>query len=275
MKTLQLIESNSNVELKKFAGGECNVRILQSVEEGEHIRIETRLNSSDDFMNVCLTVDALRRMNAGKIDLFIPYVPYARQDRVMVPGESLAIKVFAGMLNALELNKVEVFDAHSDVTGALIDRCCNNSNKEMVAHFLRELHLDNYTLVSPDLGAYKKIDKLATALDYRGEIVTGIKIRDLATGQIIRSDINTDDLQGRSCVVIDDICDGGRTFIELAAALKQKNAGDLYLIVSHGIFSHNAIERLNEAGYKLIGCSNSISDITGVDYVKQFNLFHA
>jgi ribose-phosphate pyrophosphokinase len=273
MKTINLFETNESVELKKFAGGECHVKLLTEFNEGEKVRINTRLNSSDDLMNLCLAVDALRNMYVSYIELFIPYIPYARQDRVMVPGEPLSVKVFANILNSLNLNKVIVFDAHSDVSVALINRCENTANYDMVKHFLKAFNLKNFVLVSPDLGAYKKVDKLAQKIDYKGPIATGIKVRDLSTGQIIKSDVNTDDLKGQACIVIDDICDGGRTFIELATALKAKNAGDLYFIASHGIFSHNAIDRLKEAGYKNIGSSNSISNIEETEFYKSYNLF--
>jgi ribose-phosphate pyrophosphokinase len=273
MKTINLFESNELVELKKFAGGECHVKILTEINEGDKIRINTRLNSSDDVMNLCLTVDALRNMYVNYIEVFIPYIPYARQDRVMVPGEPLSIKVFAKVINSLNLNKVIVFDAHSDVSVALIDRCTNVPNHEMVKHFIKELSITDFVLVSPDLGAYKKIDKLAQKIENKNEIATGIKIRDLATGQIIKSDVNAGDLKGKPCIVVDDICDGGRTFIELATALKAKNAGDLYFIASHGIFSHNALERLKEAGYKNVCSSNSISNIEVTNFYKSYNVF--
>lgn len=273
MKTINLFTSNEAVELKKFAGGECHVKFLQSFDEGDKIRINTRLNSSDDLMNLCLAVDALRNMGVTYIEAFVPYIPYARQDRVMVPGEPLSIKVFATLINNLRLNKVIAFDAHSDVSVALLDNCQNVANYEMVSYFLKKLSLSDYVLVSPDLGAYKKIDKLAQKINYKGQIATGIKIRDLATGNIVKSDVNTENLNGKACIVIDDICDGGRTFIELAHALKEKNAGNLYFIASHGIFSHNALDRLKEAGYKNVCSSNSISVIEETEFYKSYNLF--
>ena len=273
MKTINLFESNELVELKKFAGGECHVKFLTEFVEGDKIRINTRLNSSDDVMNLCLAVDALRNMQINYIEVFIPYIPYARQDRVMVPGEALSVKVFAKIINSLNLNRVIVFDAHSDVSVALLNNCQSITNHEMVKFFLKQLNLVDFVLVSPDLGAYKKVDKLAQKIGYQGNIATGIKVRDLSTGQIIKSDVNSDDLNGKACIVIDDICDGGRTFIELATALKAKNGGDLFFIASHGIFSHNAIERLKDAGYKNVCSSNSINNKEENEFYKAFNLF--
>lgn len=273
MKTLNLFESNDLVEIKKFAGGECHVRLAEDFSETESVRINVRINSSDDLMNLCLATDALRNMGVGNIEAFIPYMPYARQDRVMATGEPLSIKVIANIINSLDLDKVTIFDAHSDVTPALINHCRNIPNHVMVRHFLKELNLSDFILVSPDLGAYKKIDKLAEALNYKGEIAVGIKVRNLETGEIIKSDVLAGDLNGKNCIVVDDICDGGRTFIELAAALKAKHAGNLYFIASHGIFSHNALDRLKEAGYKNVCSSNSIFKKEDDDFYRQFNLF--
>ena len=273
MKTINLFESNELVELKKFAGGENHVRFANTYNEEDKIFLNTRLNSADDIMTLCLAVDALRHMNVKHIEAFIPYIPYARQDRVMVPGEALSIKVLAGIINNLNLDKVIVFDAHSDVSVALLNKCQNIPNHEMVKHFLKEFNLSDFILVSPDLGAYKKVDKLAQKIGYKKEIATGLKIRDLATGQIIKSDVNTNDLQGSPCIIVDDICDGGRTFTELAKALKLKNAGDLYLIVSHGIFVHDAIENLKNSGFKAVASSNSIKNREESSYYQQYNLF--
>jgi len=275
MKVISLTGNDPQVTISKFTGGENHVRFLHSMDAEEKVQLRTRLNSSDDVMTLCLAVDALRHMGLRSIEAFIPYIPYARQDRVMVPGEPLSVKVFAGIINALALDKVIVFDAHSDVSVALIDRCVNVANHDMVAWFLHQEQLSDYTLVSPDVGAYKKVDKLAQVIGYRGEIATGLKIRDLATGQIVKSDVNVQDLDGRSCVVVDDICDGGRTFIELAAALKTKGAGKLYFIASHGIFSHNALDRLKETGYTVVCASNSIADRPSNGSFKQYDLFGA
>jgi len=273
MKKINLFESNDAVKISRFAGGENHVRLLGEFLPNDKVLVQTRLNSADDIMNLVLTVDALRNMFVEYIEVAIPYIPYARQDRVMVKGEPLSIKVFAQLLNSLQLNKVTVFDAHSDVSVALIDRCVNVTNDQLVKAFVQKVNLTDFNLVSPDLGAYKKIDKLAQKIGFTGEIITGIKIRDLSTGQIVKSDVNVERINGKACLIVDDICDGGRTFIELALALKAKNAGDLYFIASHGIFSHNALERLKEAGYKNVCSSNSISNIEVNKFYKSYNVF--
>ncbi|MFZ5553112.1 MAG: ribose-phosphate diphosphokinase [Bacteroidota bacterium] len=272
-KILNLKDSNS-IKTSRFSGGECHVKLLTNFNENDEIEILARINSADDLMYLLLANDALRQSGITSISAFIPYFPYARQDRVMVPGEPLSIKVFASIINSANFKKVSVYDAHSDVTPALLDRCIHIKNHDMVRHFIEKLQITDYLLVSPDLGAYKKTDKLAASLGYTDKIITGIKIRDLSTGNIIKSDINENNLQNKNCIVVDDICDGGRTFIELASVLKNKGANKLYLMISHGIFSHNAIENLIAAGYEVICCTNSVSDREESSFFHQFNLFN-
>ncbi len=274
IKTINLFELSDEFKISKFAGGECHIKFLQKIED-EFVRINTRLNSSDDVMVLCLTVDALRRMNVKYIEVFIPYIPYARQDRVMVKGEPLSIKVFANIINSFQLNKVIVFDAHSDVSVALIDRCENMTNYEMVNYIIKsELKYNEFVLVSPDIGAYKKIEKLGKYTGCKNALAVGMKVRNLDTGDIIKSEVIThDEDQDKPHIIVDDICDGGRTFIEIAAILKQKNITNLSLIISHGIFSHHAIENLYDAGYKNIFSSNSITDRIDTNFFKQINIF--
>ena len=274
IKTINLFELSDEFIISKFAGGECHVKFLKEI-TFDSIRINTRLNTSDDIMILCLAVDVLRRMDVKYIEVFIPYIPYARQDRVMVKGEALSVKVFANIINSLHLDKVMVFDAHSDVSVALIDRCVNTPNYEMVHHIIKEeLQLSDFVLVSPDIGAYKKIEKLGKYIGCKNALAVGMKVRNLDTGDIIKSEVMThDEDQDKPHIIVDDICDGGRTFMEIAEILKQKNIKQIYLIVSHGIFSHNALENLRNAGYKNIYSSNSITDRTATDFFKQVNIF--
>ncbi len=219
-----------------FAGGEPHLKIQPDLDAARPVRIAHRLNSFQDLGLLCLAVDALRRMGVRHIEAFIPYFPAARQDRVMVPGEPLSVKVYADIINALRLERVTVFDPHSEVTPALLNGCAVLSNHNFIQQVLAQIP-DEALLVSPDGGALKKIYKLSAALGGRRAVVECSKSRDVKTGQLSGFQVYADDLQGQACLIVDDICDGGGTFIGLAAALRAKNAGPLYLAVSHGIFS--------------------------------------
>lgn len=218
-----------------FSGGEPHIKIKPDFDVSEIVTITHRINSFNDFGLLLLAVDALKRMDVKLINVFIPYFPAARQDRVMIAGEPLSVKVYADILNSLKLNKITVFDAHSEVTSALLDNCEVIPNHDFIAQVLKKIGND-VKLISPDGGALKKIYKVS---EYLGgiDVVECSKSRDVKTGKLSGFKVYDDNLQGIDCLIVDDICDGGGTFIGLAEELKKKNAGKLYLAVSHGIFN--------------------------------------
>jgi len=220
-----------------FSGGEVHIKLQGSAEE---VMISARLNDSNDVMKLLLAADALRRNGSKNISVLIPYLPYARQDRVMVGGEPLSIKVMCNLINSCGFDKVYIFDVHSEVSLALLDNCELITNSSLAKRVLDD-HTD-YLLVSPDAGALKKIYKLAEALQYTSDIVLCNKVRDVSNGKIKQITVDQDDLKGKDCFIIDDICDGGATFIGVAKELKKRNAGKVSLIVSHGIMSHGETE---------------------------------
>lgn len=250
-----------------FSGGEPHIKIRPDFDASQAITITHRLNSFQDVGLLLIAVDALRRMNVEKINLFIPYFPAARQDRVMVKGEPLTAKVYAELINALKLSKVTVFDAHSEVTPALVNNCEAVTNHRFIKEVLKTIGKD-CLLISPDGGALKKIYKVA---EYLGgvAVVECSKSRDVTTGQLKGFKVYADDLQGKDCLIVDDICDGGGTFIGLAEELKKKNCGDIYLAVSHGIFSKGFDSF--EPAFKKIFTTDSFQNIEN-DLVTQIKI---
>lgn len=255
------------IEFKSFtfSGGEPHIKINPDFDVNQEITITQRLNSFNDLGLLCLTVDALRRMDVKVINLFIPYFPAARQDRVMIKGEPLSVKVYADIINAMQLQKVFVFDAHSEVTPALVNNCEVIPNHTFIQTVIKKIGNDA-KLISPDGGALKKIYKVSEFLG-GVDVVECSKSRDVKTGRLSGFKVYEDDLQGVNCLIVDDICDGGGTFVGLAEELKNKNAGKLYLAVSHGIFNK---------GFEVLDCfekiftTNSFKDFEGenVEVVK-------
>lgn len=217
-----------------FSGGEPHIKLGSAV-EGQHVHVTHRACSWNDLGLLAIAIDALRRAGATSVELTLPYLPGARQDRVMVAGEALSVKVYAQFLNQLSLKRVTIFDPHSEVGPALLDNPRVISNIAFIRKVVKHLPADT-TLISPDGGALKKIYKVAAELkDYR--VVEGGKKRDVKTGQLSGFSVSETDLKGKPCLIVDDICDGGGTFMGLATELKKANAGELFLAVSHGIFS--------------------------------------
>lgn len=257
--SIEEIESNSFL----FSGGEVHIKLQGSADD---VLISTRLNDSNDIMKLLLAVDALRRSGTN-ISVFIPYLPYARQDRVMVAGEPLSIKVMCNLINNCGFEKVYVYDVHSEVSLALLENCELITNYSLVKEVLKDR--SDYLLVSPDAGALKKIYKLAEALTYTDDIVLCNKVRDVSNGRIKQITVDQDDLQGKDCFIIDDICDGGATFVGVAKELKSRNAGKVSLIVSHGIMSHGETELVDWIDH--IFTTDSIKD-TSSDLISRIAL---
>jgi len=229
------------VEYFTFKGGEEQVKIdTKYAPKGviSFVDITAKIKNSTDVMVLALLVDACSRIenldNHAQFTLYLPYIPYARQDRVMQPGEALSIKVFANLVNALHFDKVIVDDPHSDVSAALINNVRIRDQSILIAEFHDQLAGKDVTIIAPDAGARKKSQKVSERL--RLPLVEAGKVRDVKTNEIAGTAV-FGDVEGRECVIVDDICDGGRTFIALAQALKEKGAKRVILYVTHGIFS--------------------------------------
>lgn len=229
-----------NLKTFKFSGGEVQVKVedLRSFTEcisnpPKIVVLRTLLNSSDKIMELVLAVDALRRMYGSDLEIVLvcPYLPYARQDRAMAPGESLALKAFATILNSLKLKRVEVWDVHSDVSLALVENVFNVPVEDLITSEI----IGDSILVSPDAGSLKKITKLAHKFGRR--MVRADKTRSVIDGSITGTVVYSGSVIDQDFLIVDDICDGGRTFIELAKELRKLTTGKIELWTTHGIYS--------------------------------------
>lgn len=210
-----------------------------------------RPRSMDDVFRILLVTDIVRTRVPTSISLYLPYIPFARQDRRTDGDAPFSLRVFADIINAQGYRHVWAYDPHSDVAEACIRNLIPIPNTDEARHsfdiFCSKVDAETVYVVSPDAGAYKKIHRTVldgefdmvckSSLKTFGGVITASKVRDVRTGAILGVDIGRQDMQGAACLILDDICDGGRTFIELARALQQANAGPIGLFVSHGIFS--------------------------------------
>jgi ribose-phosphate pyrophosphokinase len=205
-----------------------------------------------------------------------------RSDRLFQNGGVNYLKQVIGpIINSQGYSKVYVMDPHSDVLEAVINNFAKYDNFKLVKFALERIDNKNdarerIVLVSPDAGAYKKIFDVAKEFGIQN-IITANKVRDLKTGNIIRTEILTFGNKDLKYVIVDDICDGGRTFVELAKVMKDSRpTAKVYLVVTHGIFSAG-FNKLNEV-IDGIFTTNSFRNIADDEYgiktkVKQLNVF--
>lgn len=302
MKILNLVsleQSDIKYQIQKFPDGQQNVVIqgtrrftINSLElfnervGKEGIMIKSRLNNFKDLELIICATQSLRNLGVKEIHLYIPYILGARSDRMFEEGGNRYVKdVIAPILNSLNFESVSCIDPHSYV----LENCINNfksiTNLELVNFAITDMYevneKENYILISPDAGASHKIYKLAEQIGYKGDIITCSKERD-TEGKLTKLVIPVNTIVHKDYIIIDDICDGGATFIQIAKTLKPRlhESNKLYLIVTHGIFS-KGFEELSKY-FDGIYCSNSYSDLRqdnfigskySHDNVKQLNVF--
>lgn len=233
----------TNVTVTTRKGGEVNVDInvgsqYPDASDKHKITVFATLNTPEMQIALSHVMDALRHQwPLAKYLLELDYVPYGRQDRRCSPGEAFGIKVFGAYLNALEFDAVLITDPHSDVTGACIDRVQVVDQAEVFG----DVHNfgNGWYIVAPDMGAKKKAEKFAKATCAFG-VITCYKERNMSTGEIISQGIiGWENIpKGAKLFVLDDICDGGRTFVGVRELLQQLEPSKVELAVTHGIFSY-------------------------------------
>jgi len=238
MNTLNLIyPDQSDIQYKAlvFPDGQPHIKIdmerARKINTSQPLRIMARITNPADLVMVLLVKSTLDYLEFGHVELHISYLMAARMDRVMLEGEPFALKVIATMLNQGQFKKIKIFDPHSEVSTALIDRSYAVTNHDFVKDALDDYFKRHpataYSLVSPDAGALKKIHKLAQFLGTE-QVVECMKERDLKTGALTNFKTTTENLDGQTCFIIDDICDGGGTFAGTAAMLKSKGLRKWY-----------------------------------------------
>ncbi|QDH46510.1 putative ribose-phosphate pyrophosphokinase [Aeromonas phage LAh_9] len=236
-----------NTSIFQFSGGEYQVNLDKLVIAGNNpVKAHIQAFILDgDIMPLALIVDALRGVYGDcSISLDLPYLPYARQDRVMNSGEALSCKVFCDMINGLGFSNVYINDCHSDVGLALIKNVTNIPLQlpTEYAYILNPLHKPYDAIVAPDAGALKKSYKVAQSY-HIPELIRADKTRDVTNG-VITGTVVYGDVEGKRLIVCDDICDGGMTFIKLGEELRKQGAKSIDLHVTHGIFSKGKTELL-------------------------------
>lgn len=259
----------------KFPGGELHTEVddvpyepqtLDNVtvvnRGGDDWYVTARLRCSDDIMRMLLVCSSLKKVKV----LRIPYIPYGRQDRLTRKGEPLSIRVMADLINSVGAETVITLDPHSDVTRALI------KNLRVVEH----LPFDNHQLtaydyiVCPDSGARKRTDKFCVThgIPY-SKIIYCDKRRDPITGKLSGFEVHGNPQLGdASCLILDDLTDGGFTHIKIAELLRSKGSIIVDLAVSHAIFSKGV-----EVFYPAIDCiftSDSWCTLQSTDKLRIF-----
>jgi ribose-phosphate pyrophosphokinase len=227
----------------RFSDGEVTVEITQNVRARHVFVIQSTCSpTNENLMELIIMVDALKRASAVSISAVIPYFGYARQDRRPRSGRvPISAKVVANMLTAVGVNRVLTMDLHADQIQGFFDIPVDNIYASPV--LLGDLRQKNYAdllVVSPDVGGVVRARALAKQLNCDMAIID--KRRPKANVSEVMHVIG--DIDGRNCVIMDDMIDTAGTLVKAAEVLKERGAKNVYAYCTHPIFSGPAIERI-------------------------------
>ena len=236
----------SDTEIKNFSDNEIFVRINENV-RGEDVFViqSTSKPANDNLMELLICIDALVRASASRITAVIPYYGYARQDRKTDGRTPISAKLVANLIAKAGADRVLTMDLHAGQIQGFFDVPTDNLvAMPVIETDIRMAHAsENVMVVSPDVGGVVRARNLANRLGVDLAIVD--KRRPEAGKSEVMNIIG--DVEGRHCILIDDICDSGGTLVNAAAALKDKGATGVSAYVTHGVLSNNAVKRIEKS----------------------------
>lgn len=248
----------SEIEIKKFKDGEISVKILENVRSVDVFLVQSTSNpANDNIMELLLMVDAAMRSSAQRITAVIPYYGYARQDRKVEPRVPISAKLIANLLQAAGVDRVITMELHSDQIQGFFDIPVDNLfASPIVIEYVKELNIQNPTVVSPDAGGTERARFLARNIGAELAIVD--KRRPEPNKSEVMNIIGEESVKNHNCILIDDMIDTAGSITQAAHALRDNSAKDIYCIATHAVLSENAIEKLKKANFKEIILTNTI-----------------
>ena len=247
----------SEATITKFSDKEIFVEIHENV-RGEDVFIiqSTSFPANDNLMELLVTIDALRRGSASRITAVLPYFGYARQDRKTGPRTPISAKMVANLITTAGANRVLTMDLHAGQIQGFFDIPLDNLYAQPL--FTKDIidnnRSENVVFVSPDVGGVMRARSFAKKLDADLAIID--KRRDAPGVSAAMNVIGNVD--GKKCIIIDDLVDSGGTICNAAKALKDKGATEVYGYCSHGVYSGKALENIQSSMLEEMVCTNSI-----------------
>jgi len=249
----------SDADVGYFSDGELKVEIEENVRGHDTFIIQSTCSPTNkNVMEIMLIADALKRSSASKITAIVPYYGYARQDRrVRSARVPISAKVVADMFASVGIDRVLTIDLHSETIQGFFDMPADNvyATKFMVDDIKENNDRKKVVVVSPDVGGVVRSRALAKLLDDTDLAIID-KRRDTANQSEVMNIIG--EIEGKVCIVPDDIIDTAGTLCNAAIALKEKGAKAVKAYITHPVLSGPAIERINDSAIDELIVTNSV-----------------
>ena len=260
-----------NSSIRKFADGEIYIEINENI-RGNSIFIVQSISSpaNDNLMELLLCIDALKRSSAKNITAVIPYFGYARQDRKVVPRTSISAKLVSNLITKAGADRVVTVDLHAGQIQGFFDIPVDNlfSTPIFARHVRKRIKSKKIICVAPDVGGTERARALGKLLN------VGLAIVDKRRPKPGQSQVMNviGDVKNQTCVIVDDIIDSGGTIVNAAKALKQRGAKEVYVYITHGVLSGDAVKRIKNSVIKNLVITDTIDNSQKTKNVKNIEV---
>ncbi len=261
----------TDASIKRFADKEVFVEIHENM-RGEDVFLiqSTSYPANDNIMELLVMIDAVKRASAKRITAVIPYFGYARQDRKPAPRTPISAKLVADIITKAGADRVLSLDLHAGQIQGFFDIPVDNLYAAPVLSedIEKNFNKDNVVVVSPDVGGVVRARSLAKRIEATLAIID--KRREKAGVSEVMNIIG--DVEGKDCIIVDDIVDSAGTLCNAAAAIMEKGAASVSAYITHGVLSGLALERISNSALKTVVVTDSICPTDGVKAVKNIKV---
>ena len=248
-----------NSSIRKFSDGEIYVEINENI-RGNSIFIIQSVSSpaNDNLMELLLSIDALKRSSAKNITAVIPYFGYARQDRKVVPRTSISAKLVSNLITQAGADRVVTVDLHAGQIQGFFDIPVDNlfATPIFARHIKKKIKSKKIICVAPDVGGTERARALGKLLN------VGLAIVDKRRPKPGQSQVMNviGDVKDKTCIIVDDIIDSGGTIVNAAKALKARGAKEVYVYITHGVLSGDAVKKIKNSVIKNLVITDTIDN---------------
>jgi len=248
-----------NSSIRKFSDGEIYVEINENI-RGNSIFIIQSVSSpaNDNLMELLLCIDALKRSSAKNITAVIPYFGYARQDRKVVPRTSISAKLVSNLITKAGADRVVTVDLHAGQIQGFFDIPVDNlfATPIFARHIRKRIKSKKIICVAPDVGGTERARALGKLLNAELAIVDKRRPK---PGQSQVMNV-VGDVRNKTCILVDDIIDSGGTIVNAAKALKERGAKEVYVYITHGVLSGDAVKKIKNSVIKNLVVTDTIDN---------------
>lgn len=246
-----------NVAISRQQSGEIHVSYREPIRTCDVFIVQSLSHPvNEHLIETLVMIDAAKRASAKTINIVMPYYGYARQERKSAPREPISAKLVADVLTTVGANRIITVDLHADPIQGFFDIPVDHLTAlDLIIDYLRAKDIKNPVVVSPDAGRATTAEKLAGLLDCPFAIM--IKNRPAHNQSEITHIIG--DVENMTPIIIEDLIDTGSTIVNVVEALKKRGAHDSYICATHGLFSANALEKLDHPNIREVVITDTIA----------------